>query len=163
MRTPPREVNGEIGATVWVNGSNTGSVVGVGGKVTINLDTLQADGRTSITLKDASNNQSGAATVSITKDATGPSMSAVFDYFPTAGAAGHRHHRKTERPVRLDHKSGSGPYSFAKSYSTNTTESAVFSDSPAQYHRQRQYRYRRSYDARCLRPPLLRILMLRSM
>lgn len=128
------EVNGEIGATVWVNGSNTGSVVGVGGKVTINLDTSGADGvkNFSITLKDASNNQSGAATVSITKDATGPSMSAV-GYSTTSSTAGAvvatvTTSENLNAPSGWT-KSGSGPYSFAKSYSTNTTESVVFSDS----------------------------------
>lgn len=33
------EVNGEVGASVWVNGTNTGSVIAANGKVSVNLDT----------------------------------------------------------------------------------------------------------------------------
>jgi hypothetical protein len=72
----PVEVNGEIGAAVWVNGVDTGSVVAGTAKVTINLDTSGADGAKNfaIVLKDAAGNASTATNVSITADRTAPSV-----------------------------------------------------------------------------------------
>lgn len=102
--------------------------------MTINLDTSGADGvkNFSITLKDASNNQSGAASVSITKDASGPTMSAVgySTSAPTAGSvvATVTASEDLNAPSGWT-KSGTGPYSYSKSYSSNATESVVFSDS----------------------------------
>ena len=62
------EVNGEVGATVWVNAVQKG-IIGDDGKTTINLDTSGADGDKSfsIVLKDASANASEALLLSITK------------------------------------------------------------------------------------------------
>ncbi|MBK8761428.1 MAG: putative Ig domain-containing protein [Sulfuritalea sp.] len=72
----PVEVNGEIGAAVWVNSVDTGSVVAGTAKVTINLDTSGADGAKNfaIVLKDAAGNASTATNVSITADRTAPSV-----------------------------------------------------------------------------------------
>jgi hypothetical protein len=69
------EVNGEIGAAVYVNGSATGTVIGGAGKATVNLDTSGADGVKdfSITLKDAALNTSGSLSVSTEKGTTPPS------------------------------------------------------------------------------------------
>lgn len=68
------EVNGEVGSTVWVNGTSTGVTIGGTGKANVNLDTSGADGAKNfaITLKDSSNNQSLSASVSITADRTAP-------------------------------------------------------------------------------------------
>lgn len=102
--------------------------------MTINLDTSGADGvkNFSITLKDASNNQSGAATVSITKDASGPTMSAVgySTSAPTAGSivATVTSSEDLAAPSGWT-KSGGGPYSYSKTYSSNATESVAFNDS----------------------------------
>ena len=66
------EVNGEIGATVWVNGSNVGTLDSTG-KRTINLDTSGAEGTKSfsIVLKDASGNTSEALLLNIKKEIDG--------------------------------------------------------------------------------------------
>ena len=62
------EVNGEVGATVWVNDVEVGTI-GDNGKVTIDLNTSGADGekRFSIVLKDARGNASEALVLTITK------------------------------------------------------------------------------------------------
>ena len=69
------EVNGEAGATVFVNGASTGSTVAGNGKVTVSLNTSGADGTKnfSITLKDADLNVSGAVSVSVLKGTVAPS------------------------------------------------------------------------------------------
>ena len=62
------EVNGKVGATVWVNGTNVGTI-GADGKLIISLDTSGEDGTKSfsIILKDANNNASAALLISIEK------------------------------------------------------------------------------------------------
>ncbi|MBK9348051.1 MAG: hypothetical protein IPN06_17435 [Burkholderiales bacterium] len=74
------EVNGEVGAVVWVNGSSTGATVAGSGKVAVNLDTSGADGvkNFSITLQDAALNTSGALAVSVEKG-TVPPTSVAWD------------------------------------------------------------------------------------
>ncbi len=68
------EVNGEISATVYVNGSTTGVVIGSTGRTTVNLDTSGADGvkNFTITLKDAALNTSGTLSVTTEKGTTPP-------------------------------------------------------------------------------------------
>lgn len=85
-----------------------------------------------ITLKDASTNQSTSTSVSITKDTVGPSMSAAgySTTLPTSGSVVAT--ITTAEDVAAPSgwtKSGSGPYSFAKTYSSNATESVIFTDS----------------------------------
>lgn len=77
------EVNGEVGAKVFVGGVDTGSVIAGNGKVTINLDTSGAQGAKNfaITLRDAANNISGALNLSVTKDTVAPTLSSSS--FPT--------------------------------------------------------------------------------
>ena len=62
------EVNGEVNATVWLNGVNKGTIDSTG-KLTIVLDTSGTDGRKtfSIILKDASDNKSEALLLNIEK------------------------------------------------------------------------------------------------
>ena len=62
------EVNGEVGARVWVNGTSIGTIDSTG-KLTINLDTSGADGTKSfsIVLIDGNNNASEALLVNITR------------------------------------------------------------------------------------------------
>ncbi|GAB1392253.1 hypothetical protein MASR1M60_04160 [Rhodocyclaceae bacterium] len=68
------EVNGEAGATIWVNGTNTGATLENNGKSSISLDTSGADGAKNfaIVLKDASGNASGSLSYSVTKDTQDP-------------------------------------------------------------------------------------------
>jgi hypothetical protein len=63
------EVNGEIGATVFVNGVDSGKTIGSNGKVKVTLDTSGDDGDKSfsITLKDDKGNESEALTFTIKK------------------------------------------------------------------------------------------------
>jgi len=74
------EVNGEVGAVVWVNGSSTGATVAGSGKVAVSLDTSGGDGlkNFSITLQDAALNTSGALAVSVEKG-TVPPTSVAWD------------------------------------------------------------------------------------
>ena len=60
------EVNGEIGASIWVNGVNMGTI-GSNGKAIIDLDTSGVDGDKtfSIVLKDVEGNESEALLVTI--------------------------------------------------------------------------------------------------
>lgn len=62
------EVNGEFGATVWVNGVQKGTISS-SGKLTLTLDTSGADGTKnfSIVLKDTDNNVSEALSIAIEK------------------------------------------------------------------------------------------------
>jgi hypothetical protein len=75
------EVQGEVGAQIWVNGVNTGQTVGAGGKTTITLDTSAiAEGQRqtfSITLRDAAGNISAALSVELTRDGQAPAFSAI--------------------------------------------------------------------------------------
>lgn len=75
------EVQGEVGAQIWVNGVNTGQTVGAGGKTTITLDTSGiAEGQRqtfSITLRDAAGNASAVLSVELTRDGTAPAFSAI--------------------------------------------------------------------------------------
>jgi len=83
------EVNGEVNATVWVNGIKVGAI-GSNGKVTIKLDTSGVDGTKhfSIILKDTSGNASEALVVDITKTTavipdTTPPIKATLTTTPT--------------------------------------------------------------------------------
>ncbi len=75
------EVQGEVGAKIFVNGADTGQTVGAGGKATITLDTsAMAEGQRqtfSITLRDAAGNTSTALSVELTRDGAVPVFSAI--------------------------------------------------------------------------------------
>lgn len=64
------EVNGEVGAAIWVNGANTGSTIQANGKQTIALDTSGGSGikNFALTLKDAEWNESSPLNLAITKN-----------------------------------------------------------------------------------------------
>jgi hypothetical protein len=66
------EVNGEIGATVFVNGVDSGKTIGSNGKVKVTLDTSGDAGNKSfsISLKDDKGNESEALAFTVTKENT---------------------------------------------------------------------------------------------
>ncbi|NEW60810.1 hypothetical protein GSY74_05900 [Sulfurovum sp. bin170] len=73
------EVNGEVGATLFVNSTTRGELDS-NGTLIISLDTSGADGFRdfNITIKDSSNNESYALNLRITKDATAPATNATM-------------------------------------------------------------------------------------
>lgn len=114
------QVNGEVGASVWVNGNNTGSVIGAGGNVSVSLDTSGADGAKnfSITLKDGNNNESSAASVSITADRTPPTTVSA----PVSGVS----HNAATATFTID-EAGTGYYLVLPSVSPAPSAATVFS------------------------------------
>jgi hypothetical protein len=80
------EVNGEVGAAIWINGDNSGLFIAGDGKTVANLDTSGGDGAKNfiITLKDAAGNESAPLSVTIHKDVTAPTaMTFVSGTMPT--------------------------------------------------------------------------------
>nr|WP_203422261.1 Ig-like domain repeat protein [Acidovorax sp. ST3] len=75
------EVQGEVGAKIFVNGVDTGLTVGASGKTTITLNTSGiAEGQRqtfNIALSDAAGNTSAALSVELTRDGTAPAFSAI--------------------------------------------------------------------------------------
>lgn len=71
------EVNGEVGASIWLNGSDSGLTIGATGKTWVPLDTSGAEGNKpfDIVLKDTIGNASSALHVDIAKDVTPPTTS----------------------------------------------------------------------------------------
>ncbi len=114
------QVNGEIGASVWVNGADTGFVIGAGGNVSVNLDTSGADGvkNFSITLKDGDSNESSAANVSITADRTPPTTVSA----PVSGIS----HNAATATFTID-EAGTGYYLVLSSASPAPSAATVFS------------------------------------
>lgn len=101
------EVNGEIGTSVWVNGADSGVVIGGTGKANVNLDTSGVDGvkNFSIVLKD-SQNQSTGANVSITVDRSAPTTLSM----PVSGVT----HNSATATFTVS-ESGTGYYLFQAS------------------------------------------------
>ena len=70
------KINGETGALVFVNGTDTGIVIDENNEATIDLNTSGADGKKSfdITLKDTKNNLGDKVNKIITKDTISPAV-----------------------------------------------------------------------------------------
>lgn len=81
------EVNGEVGAKIFVDGVDTNQTIGSSGKTNISIDTTAIVGNSDnfiITLKDSKNNISNTLTFTVTKTKALYIKSAVYDNNSTA-------------------------------------------------------------------------------